>query len=74
MASSTVTIRLDSSEKQLISNYAKTFGMSISEFVRDSVLDKIEDELDLKDWYKAKEAFEANPVTLSAEDIAKKYL
>ena len=74
MASSTMTIRLDASEKQLISDYAKTFGISVSEFVRDSILEKIEDELDLQDWYKAKEEFEADPVTISSEDIAKKYL
>lgn len=74
MSSSTMTIRLDSSEKELISDYAKTFGISVSEFVRNSILEKIEDELDLKDWYKAKEEFDADPVMISAEEIAEKYL
>lgn len=74
MSSSTMTIRLDSTEKTLISDYAKTFGKTVSEFVRDSVLEKIEDELDLQDWYKAKEEFDSDPVVISSDEIAKKYL
>lgn len=74
MSSSTMTIRLDLTEKELISDYAKTFGMSISEFVRESVLERIEDELDLRAWYEAKAEFDADPVVIPAEDIAKRYL
>ncbi len=74
MSSATMTIRLDGSEKQLISDYAKTFGTSASEFVRRCALDRIEDELDLKVWSEAKAEFEADPTTVSASDIAKKYL
>lgn len=74
MSSSTMTIRLDLTEKELISDYAKTFGMSISEFVRESVLERIEDELDLRAWYEAKAEFDADPVIIPAEDIAKRYL
>lgn len=74
MSSSTMTIRLDAAEKQLISDYAKTFGVSVSEFARESILQKIEDELDLKAWYDAKSEFDEDPVIISAEDIAKKYL
>lgn len=74
MSSSTMTIRLDSSEKELISDYAKTFGVSVSELVRSSILEKIEDELDLRDWVKAKEEFDDDPVVISAEDISEKYL
>lgn len=74
MSSSTMTIRLDTAEKQLISDYANTFGVSVSEFVRDTVLQKIEDELDLKAWYEAKAEFEKDPTIISAEEIAEKYL
>lgn len=69
-----MTIRMDSSEKSLISDYAKTFGTSVSEFMRRCALDRIEDELDLKAWRGAKAEFDADPVTISAADIAKKYL
>lgn len=74
MSSSTITVRLDSAEKQLISDYAKTFGVSVSEFVRASILEKIEDELDLGAWYEAKTEFDKDPVTISSDEIAKKYL
>ncbi len=74
MASSTMTIRLDPSEKQLISDYAETFGMSVSDFVRSSILEKIEDELDLRAWYEAKDEFDKDPVIIPAEEIARKYL
>lgn len=74
MASATMTIRMDSEEKSLISNYARTFGESVSEFMRKCALEKIEDELDLEAWRSAKAEFDADPVTFSATDIAKKYL
>jgi len=74
MPPTTMTVRLDSREKDLISDYAKAFGMSVSEFVRTAVLERIEDELDLKAWDQAKAEFDADPVTLSAAEIAAKYL
>lgn len=74
MASETMTIRLDEEEKALISDYAKTFDISVSEFMRRCALERIEDELDLQAWEKAKAEFDADPVTVSASDIAKKYL
>lgn len=69
-----MTIRMDESEKKLISDYAKTFGTSASEFLRRCALERIEDELDLEAWKAAKAEFDADPVTISAADIAKKYL
>lgn len=74
MASATMTIRLDSAEKSLITDYAKAFGESVSEFMRSCALERIEDELDLKAWQEAKAEFDADPVTIPAADIAKKYL
>ena len=74
MPSATMTIRMEEAEKSLISSYAKTFGTSASDFVRRCVLERIEDELDLEAWKKAKAEFDADPVTISSVDIAKKYL
>ncbi len=74
MASATMTIRLDGQEKALISDYAATFGTSVSEFMRTAALERIEDELDLRAWEEAKAEFEKDPVTLSAADVARKYL
>lgn len=74
MATATMTIRLDSSDKSLIGDYAKTFGMSVSEFMRMAALERIEEELDLKAWYEAKAEYDDNPTSYSAEEIARKYL
>lgn len=74
MPSATMTIRLEGEEKKLISDYAAAFGFSASEFVRKAALERIEDDLDLKAWYAAKAELNADPVTYSADEIAKKYL
>lgn len=73
MASATMTIRMDEAEKTLISDYAKTFGTSVSEFMRACALERIEDELDLKAWYEAKAEFDANPVTYSSKEIMEEF-
>lgn len=74
MAGSTMTIRLGQEEKVLISDYAAAFGISTSEFMRKAALERIEDELDLRAWEVAKAEFDADPVTISAAEIARKYL
>lgn len=74
MSSATMTIRLEGEEKKLISDYAAAFGTSVSEFMRRTALERIEDELDLKAWYEAKAEYDADPVTYTAEEMAKKYL
>lgn len=74
MASSTITIRLDAEEKRLIGDYANAYGTSVSEFIRRTVLEFLEDQLDLQQWYEAKREFDRDPETLSAGEIAEKYL
>lgn len=74
MPTATMTIRLDGDEKDLISDYATAFGISVSEFIRKAALERIEDELDLKLWEEAKAEFEADQTTFSAAEIAKKYM
>ncbi|WP_257181079.1 type II toxin-antitoxin system RelB family antitoxin [Corynebacterium cystitidis] len=49
-------------------------NVPVGEFVRQAVLEKIEDELDLKTWDEAKREYEADPETLSLEGIEAKYL
>ncbi|WP_115727809.1 type II toxin-antitoxin system RelB family antitoxin [Actinomyces culturomici] len=70
----TTTIRLSDEEKDLLSSYAKVHGTTISEFMRRTALERIEDDLDLAAWEKAHAEFEEDPTTISAIEIAKKYL
>ena len=69
MSSETLTIRLDSSEKELIAKFAKAYDCSISEFVRRSVLEHIEDELDLQAWDESKAEYEKDPESFSLYEI-----
>ena len=43
---STITIRTTEKEKKLIQEYAKFNGMTISDFIKKSMIEKIEDEYD----------------------------
>ncbi|MBO0457595.1 antitoxin [Enterococcus hulanensis] len=48
MSQSTITFRIPDDEKELVSEYAKAHNSSLTELYRNAVLDKIEDEIDLK--------------------------
>ena len=67
----TVSLRLNDSDSQLIKAYAEMNGISVSELLRKSVLERIEDEFDLKAYEKAMEEYKADPVTYSLEDVMK---
>ena len=48
-----LSIRLEEKDKKLISDYSKFKNISISDLVRNAVLESIEDELDLDAYNKA---------------------
>jgi hypothetical protein len=64
---------MDSTEKELIARYAEVFGYSSSEFMRKSTLERIEDELDLKEWDDAKAAYEKNRVSYSLQEVMEEF-
>ncbi len=72
--STTFTMRMNETQKKLISEYAAVHGKSMAEFMLESALDVIEDAIDLRDWKTAKAEFDRDPVTYSADEIAAKYL
>jgi uncharacterized protein (DUF1778 family) len=74
MSGASVTIRINAEDKKLISSYASVFGQSVSDFMRESALSRIEDELDLKAWDLAKAEYDANPLSHTASEMAEKYL
>ncbi len=67
----TISLRLSNEDTQLIKTYADMNGISVSELVRRSVLERIEDEFDLKAYNSAMEEYKKNPVTYSHEEVAK---
>ncbi len=48
-----ITLRLSDDENKLIRDFAKAKNITISELMRQSVLEKIEDEIDLKIYNQA---------------------
>ena len=66
-----VSVRLSEKEDLLIRNYARLNNISVSELFRRAVLEKIEDEIDLKAYEKAMEEYKKNPVTYTHEEVAK---
>ena len=69
MLESTMTVRLDEKEKSLISDYARMFGMSASQFVRRCALERIEDEIDIEAYKAAKAEYDANPTSYSLSEV-----
>jgi hypothetical protein len=65
----TLSVRLNKEDSQLIKKYADFNDMSVSELVRESVFDRIEDEFDLKAYTTAIAEFRADPVTYSLDEV-----
>lgn len=66
-----ISIRLNEQENEMIKTFAKINNMSVSEFIRKAVMERVEDEIDLQDYQKAMADFKKNPVTYSMEEVAK---
>ena len=49
----TITLRIDEKDGELIKRFIQFKGLSVSDFARKAMLEKIEDEYDLQDLRKA---------------------
>ena len=67
----TISLRLNDEDSNLIKKYAEFHNTSVSEVLRQAILEKIEDEYDLKSYQKAIEEYKKNPTTFSHEEVAK---
>jgi uncharacterized protein (DUF1778 family) len=68
-----MTLRINEEDSQLIRDYARLHGITVSEFLRRAALEKIEDELDIRAAEKAYADYLADPVTYSHEEIMKEF-
>lgn len=64
----TISLRLSDEDGDLFKQYAEMKGITVSELIRQSVLERMEDEYDLKIYEKAIAAFQENPVTYSLNE------
>jgi uncharacterized protein (DUF1778 family) len=64
-----ISLRLNDEDTALLKSYAEIKGLSVSDLVRQSVFERIEDEYDLKAYEKAMAEYRANPVTYSLDEV-----
>ena len=67
------TIRFTDEESALISDYAKSQRRSVSDVIRASIMDKIEDEYDLRVFDSAYAEYLRDPTTISHEEMMERY-
>lgn len=71
MPKTTITIRIDEDDKNLIQSYAKMHGKSTAEVLRDSALERIEDEFDIAELRAAMKS--SDNTFMPHEEVMKKY-
>ncbi len=64
-----ISLRLTEREADLFKRYADMKGISVSEMVRQSVLARIEDEIDLEAYEQALSAYHENPTTYTHAEV-----
>ena len=69
-----VSVRLSEEETALFKDYAAIKGMSVSEMIRISVLERIEDEFDIAIAEEAYRNYRKNPKTYSHDEAWKEIL
>ena len=67
----TISVRLNDNDAMLFRKYAEMNGMSMSELVRRAVLERIEDDFDMKCYEKAMKEYRENPETFTLDEVEK---
>lgn len=67
----TISLRLSDDDTMLIKKYAEINKISVSDLIRQSVLERIENEYDLEIFDKAIAEYKANPATYSLDEVEK---
>lgn len=68
-----ISMRVSEKEHKLIKEFAGLYGMNTSEYIRKVVLERIEDEFDLRAYEEAEAEFLANPKTYSLKEVIDSY-
>ena len=65
----TISLRLIEQDAALFKKYAEIKNITVSELVRQAVMERIEDELDLQAFEKALAEHKENPITYSHDEV-----
>lgn len=67
----TISVRLSEEDTNIIKAYAAMNNISLSDLVRNAIMEKIENEYDLECYEKAIKKYKANPKTYSMDEVKK---
>lgn len=65
----TISLELPEEDAALFKKYADLHNMGLSEFIRSTVFERIEDEYDLKVHEEAVEEFKKEPATYTVQEM-----
>ncbi len=60
-------------DKALMESYTEFYGVTLSEFIRQSVMEKLEDEFDIRCADEAYSDYLEDPESILFKDVKKKY-
>jgi len=69
----TTTVRMSDDDMDLVRSYSKLKKQTISEVLRNAIIEQIEDEYDLAVYDEAKTEFDKNPTTISHEEMGQEF-
>ena len=64
-----ISVRFGETDAELVRSFAKLKNISVSELIRQAVIERIEDEIDLAAFEKARAEFAKNHVTCSHDEV-----
>lgn len=69
----TISLELLEEDVALFRKHADLHNMSLSEFIRNAVFERIEDEYDLKVYEEALEEFNKDPTAYTLDEMKKRF-
>ena len=70
----TISLRMSKEDTELVKKYAAIKGVSVSDLLRQAIMERIEDEYDLKCYKEAMAEYEQDPVTYSLDEVEKEIM
>ena len=67
----TISVRLNDNDTEVIKANAEINNISLSDLIRNAVIEKIEDEYDLECYEKAMKEYKEDPKTYTMEEVKK---
>ena len=65
----TISLRLNEEDTMLIKKYAEINKITVSELIRQTVIERIENEYDLEMFDKAVKEYKENPVSYTLDEV-----